>query len=136
MHCTIPASSLLSIVTNNQDWKNLLERLRPKLGGLDPRHVTDADFDVGGPLAHAQMELLLWASYRGQLLARTVRGMMAYDKVRGGRGSMVAVGQDRPGRCAASLRALPNSPTACPAPAPARRPSACWRTWSARSRRA
>ena len=38
------------------------------------RHVTEEDFDVGGPLHHAQMELLLWASYRGQLLARTVRG--------------------------------------------------------------
>jgi hypothetical protein len=110
-----------------QDWKNLLERLKPKLGGLDPRwvlrlglslvlsswfiwhrhlhrimlsicslnsvahvcfwpplprcrHVTEADFDVGGPLNHVQMELLLWASYRGQLLARTVRGMMAYEK--------------------------------------------------------
>ncbi|EFN56001.1 hypothetical protein CHLNCDRAFT_145389 [Chlorella variabilis] len=62
------------------DWDNLLERLKPKLGGLDPRHVTDADFDVGGPLHHVQMELLLWASYRGQLLARTVRGMMAYEK--------------------------------------------------------
>ena len=35
--------------------------------------MTDADFDVGGPLHHVQMELLLWASYRGQLLARTVR---------------------------------------------------------------
>ncbi|PSC69540.1 Callose synthase 5 [Micractinium conductrix] len=64
----------------DQDWKNLLERLKPKLGGLDPRYVTDADFDVGGPLHHVQMELLLWASYRGQLLARTVRGMMAYEK--------------------------------------------------------
>ena len=44
------------------------------------RHVTDADFDVGGPLHHVQMELLLWASYRGQLLSRTVRGMMAYER--------------------------------------------------------
>jgi len=26
------------------------------------------------------MELLLWASYRGQLLSRTVRGMMAYER--------------------------------------------------------
>ena len=26
-----------------------------------------------------QMDLLLWASYRSQLLARTVRGMMAYE---------------------------------------------------------
>ena len=38
------------------------------------RHVTEDDFDVGGPLHHVQMELLLWASYRGQLLSRTVRG--------------------------------------------------------------
>lgn len=37
------------------------------------------DFDLGGQLHHLQMEVLLWASYRGQLLARTVRGMMAYE---------------------------------------------------------
>ena len=32
------------------------------------------DFCVGGALADLTMELQLWASYRGQLLSRTVRG--------------------------------------------------------------
>jgi hypothetical protein len=41
------------------------------------RHATEVDFDVGGTLEHLQMEVLLWASYRGQLLARTVRGVFA-----------------------------------------------------------
>ena len=57
--------------------------------GLSCRHVTDADFDVGGPLHHVQMELLLWASYRGQLLARTVRWAVWWCGVGwGGRGMM------------------------------------------------
>lgn len=46
---------------------------RPSLPSLHRSYITDADFDVGGPLHHVQMELLLWASYRGQLLSRTVR---------------------------------------------------------------
>jgi 1,3-beta-glucan synthase len=36
--------------------------------------VSEEDFCEGGALAHLQMELQLWAAYRGQLLARTVRG--------------------------------------------------------------
>ena len=57
-----------------KDWQNLLERLKPALGPLDPRYVSEDDFNTGGPLYDQQLELLLWASYRGQLLARTVRG--------------------------------------------------------------
>ncbi|KFM22655.1 Callose synthase 5 [Auxenochlorella protothecoides] len=63
-----------------REWDHLLERLGPALNGLEPRHITAADFDVGGPLHAVQVQLLLWASYRGQLLARTVRGMMAYER--------------------------------------------------------
>ncbi|KDD71425.1 hypothetical protein H632_c5059p0, partial [Helicosporidium sp. ATCC 50920] len=63
-----------------RDWECLLERLGPQLKGLDPRHVTEADFDTGGPLHAAQSQLLLWASYRGQLLSRTVRGMMSHER--------------------------------------------------------
>lgn len=44
------------------------------LQGLDPATITEDDFGEGGALYGLQMELLLWASYRGQLLARTVRG--------------------------------------------------------------
>jgi hypothetical protein len=39
--------------------------------------VSEEDFCEGGALAHLQMELQLWAAYRGQLLARTVRGRSA-----------------------------------------------------------
>ena len=63
------------------DWDNLLQRLAPSLkkANLDGRLVNEADFDDGGPLASERMQVLHWASYRGQLLARTVRGMMAYE---------------------------------------------------------
>lgn len=63
------------------DWNNLLERLDPALkkANLDGRLVNETDFDDGGPLASERMQVLHWASYRGQLLARTVRGMMAYE---------------------------------------------------------
>ena len=57
------------------DWANFLERLAPRLGGVDPASVSEEDFCTGGALSHLQMELQLWASYRGQLLARTVRGV-------------------------------------------------------------
>ena len=39
--------------------------------------VSEEDFCEGGALAHLQMELQLWAAYRGQLLSRTVRGALA-----------------------------------------------------------
>lgn len=64
------------------DWENLLERLGPALkrANIDGKLVNEADFDDGGPMASERMHLLHWASYRGQLLARTVRGMMAYEQ--------------------------------------------------------
>ena len=66
----------------DKEWKNLIERLNPKIKKLermDPSQVTEADFCPGGDLAPLSEELVLWASHRGQLLARTVRGMMAYE---------------------------------------------------------
>ena len=59
-----------------QEWNNLLERLAPALAkaNVSPHLVNESDFDEGGPLASERMQLLYWASYRGQLLARTVRG--------------------------------------------------------------
>ena len=62
------------------DWDNLLERLSPSLkqANLDGRLVNETDFDDGGPLAAQRMQVLHWASYRGQLLARTVRGKTLY----------------------------------------------------------
>lgn len=68
----------------SQDWNNLLERLSPALkkANLDPRLVNESDFDEGGPLAAERMQLLHWASYRGQLLARTVRGQLYHEYIR------------------------------------------------------
>eukprot|EP00889_Picochlorum_renovo_P001950 jgi/Picre1/28980/NNA_004374.t1 len=66
----------------SHDWDNMLERLKPALtkANIDAKSVREADFDEGAPLAAHRMELLQWASYRGQHLSRTVRGMMAYEK--------------------------------------------------------
>ena len=64
------------------DWDNLMERLSADLkkANIEPASVRESDFDEGAPLAHCRMDLLQWASYRGQHLSRTVRGMMAYEK--------------------------------------------------------
>ncbi|KAG2442515.1 hypothetical protein HXX76_002601 [Chlamydomonas incerta] len=61
-----------------KDWENFKERLGAELGGVELAAATEADFAAGGPLAEHGLALQLWASYRGQLLARTVRGMAAY----------------------------------------------------------
>lgn len=47
---------------------------RPCTRSVCVLQVSEEDFCEGGALAALQMELQLWASYRGQLLARTVRG--------------------------------------------------------------
>uniref|UniRef100_A0A453K181 Glycosyl transferase 48 domain-containing protein n=1 Tax=Aegilops tauschii subsp. strangulata TaxID=200361 RepID=A0A453K181_AEGTS len=49
------------------EWKNFLERI-----GVDP----DNEEEVKGCMD----DILIWASYRGQTLARTVRGMMYYRR--------------------------------------------------------
>ncbi|XP_024363886.1 callose synthase 9 isoform X2 [Physcomitrium patens] len=57
------------------EWKNFLERMIP---GVDYNQLglyTEANID-----AIDIVQLRLWASYRGQTLARTVRGMMYYKK--------------------------------------------------------
>ncbi|PNH12435.1 1,3-beta-glucan synthase component FKS1, partial [Tetrabaena socialis] len=63
-----------------KDWDNFKERLGESLGGHDLSKATEADFCEGGPLAEHALALQLWASYRGQLLARTVRGMACYER--------------------------------------------------------
>lgn len=62
-----------------KDWENFKERLGQSLG-RDLRNVTEMDFAPGGALHAHCLQLQLWASYRGQLLARTVRGMMCYER--------------------------------------------------------
>lgn len=57
-----------------KDWVNFLERLRDKFNieFEDPERITGEEFCHGGEFYKYQQELLLWASYRGQLLSRTV----------------------------------------------------------------
>ncbi|KXZ43170.1 hypothetical protein GPECTOR_99g805 [Gonium pectorale] len=66
------------------EWGNFKERIRRLVGTEvdipDWGQVTELDFGQGGLLFEYRTELQLWASYRGQLLARTVRGMMCYER--------------------------------------------------------
>ena len=57
-----------------KDWMNFLERLKDKFNlEIDnPEKITGDEFRQGGEFYKHQMELLLWASNRGQLLSRTV----------------------------------------------------------------
>ena len=52
-----------------EDWANFLERMKKQ--GLSEHHLWERDDAI---------EIRLWASYRGQTLARTVRGMMYYQR--------------------------------------------------------
>ncbi|GFR40490.1 hypothetical protein Agub_g1058 [Astrephomene gubernaculifera] len=66
------------------EWGNFKERMRRLVADEvdipDWGQVTELDFGPGGLLFEYRTELQLWASYRGQLLARTVRGMMCYER--------------------------------------------------------
>ncbi|GMP92004.1 hypothetical protein CsSME_00042420 [Camellia sinensis var. sinensis] len=53
------------------EWQNFLARI-----GRDENAIDSELFDNPGDI----LELRFWASYRGQTLARTVRGMMYYRK--------------------------------------------------------
>lgn len=65
-----------------RDWTNFLERMgtigsaHPKgnLRGIELPAINEEDFCEKGSLAHLAFELQQWAAYRGQQLARTVRG--------------------------------------------------------------
>lgn len=68
-----------------RDWDNFLERMgdpdQPagnQLRGIEPSAVSEEDFCERGALRHLAMELQLWAAYRGQQLARTVRGASVF----------------------------------------------------------
>ncbi|CAD7698034.1 unnamed protein product [Ostreobium quekettii] len=80
-HTRLPLLSYLMTVYP-KDWMNFLERMRDKynVSMSDPKAVTGEEFLHEGEYHHLQTDLQLWASHRGQLLARTVRGMLAYEK--------------------------------------------------------
>ena len=94
--------SLLAHLRNAHphEWMNFLERMRDNFGIEcgDAEELSELEFCRGGTFHAHQQELLLWASYRGQLLSRTVpisrkrwiikcdhcafqiRGMMLFEK--------------------------------------------------------
>ncbi|RVW26618.1 Callose synthase 10 [Vitis vinifera] len=53
------------------EWENFLERIG-RLGSNEDADLQESSSDL--------LELRFWASYRGQTLARTVRGMMYYRR--------------------------------------------------------
>eukprot|EP00798_Chlamydomonas_sp_ICE-L_P008246 gene8246-1515_t len=66
-----------------EEWDNFKERIATMPNSpqdIDYKAVTEVDFAPGGVLYDMRTEIQLWASYRGQLLARTVRGMMCYEQ--------------------------------------------------------
>ena len=77
---------------NGIEWANFVERMvkkradsyNPKYPPLkaDPKFVTEEDFREmnNGEFKDFAQDLMLWASQRGQLLARTTRGMLLYEK--------------------------------------------------------
>jgi len=75
-----------------KDWRNFQQRLfgmpgvkaalqqQHKVDTPSPSNIKEAAFLPGQPLHPWRHELLSWASMRGQLLQRTVHGMMYYEK--------------------------------------------------------
>jgi hypothetical protein len=77
--------------SSDSQWSNFIERVKqlaaehPDITPQQKDHVrylevSEYHFMKGEVLHPLKDELLLWASNRGQLLARTVRGMMAYRR--------------------------------------------------------
>ena len=67
---------------HTEEFDNFRERIA-RQAGLHPEvaaRISPQDFMPTGALASMSMELQLWASYRAQVLARTVRGMEAYQR--------------------------------------------------------
>lgn len=66
-----------------RDWENFLARMEEtkpgSLCGIEASKVSEEDFCEKGALSSLALEVQQWASLRGQHLARTVRGMMAYE---------------------------------------------------------
>ncbi|CAM9248310.1 unnamed protein product, partial [Choristocarpus tenellus] len=66
-----------------QQWASLVERMRRTFPSIDFAYYaySTSDFNILNSMdPRAQHELQLWASYRAQTLARTVRGMMYYQQ--------------------------------------------------------
>ena len=62
-----------------QEWVNFCERL----GVRSEEEAWKAAKDAQGSLISGEMEVRLWASLRGQTLARTIHGVMEYGRALG-----------------------------------------------------
>ncbi|CAM9288529.1 unnamed protein product, partial [Ectocarpus fasciculatus] len=66
-----------------EQWKALVERVQREMPDVDFLYNVNSSREVGvlnSMDSRAKMELQLWASYRAQTMARTVRGMMYYEQ--------------------------------------------------------
>jgi 1,3-beta-glucan synthase len=64
-----------------EEWSNFKERMKSLVPDIDVKELSEIDFAPNAWLYEYRMELQLWASCRGQLLGRTVTGMMRNEKV-------------------------------------------------------
>ncbi|KAG1659988.1 hypothetical protein FOA52_009662 [Chlamydomonas sp. UWO 241] len=62
------------------EWVNFKERMKTLVPDVVVDELSEVDFGPGQMLYEHRLELQMWASQRGQLLARTVNGMMRYEK--------------------------------------------------------
>ena len=74
-------------VVNGSEWDNFVERVlaaHAAAGGApleaSAEDITELSFLAQSPLAAFANDLMMWASQRGQLLSRTTRGMLLYEK--------------------------------------------------------
>ncbi|KAG2500666.1 hypothetical protein HYH03_001432 [Edaphochlamys debaryana] len=58
------------------EWSNFRERMAAMVPGVKATDLSEHDFAPGCDMHEFKLELQMWASLRGQLLARTVHGMM------------------------------------------------------------
>ncbi|MEW5318200.1 MAG: hypothetical protein WDW38_009440 [Sanguina aurantia] len=63
-----------------QEWENFKERIKKLEPSINLATVSEHDFAPGCQLHDYALDLQFWASQRGQLLARTVHGMMLAEK--------------------------------------------------------
>lgn len=62
------------------EWNNFKERMKTLVPDIKVDELSEKDFAPGHFMHELRLELQMWASLRGQLLARTVNGMMRYEK--------------------------------------------------------
>ncbi len=59
-----------------EEWSNFKERMKTLNPDINVKDMSEHDFAPGCEMYEFRLEIQMWASLRGQLLARTVHGMM------------------------------------------------------------